>query len=196
MTFAALTDTFHQIMLFSCLVEFPPKPLDFSFSLSGLISGFAVTLCAILKTNIWNFYFRIQSFSEATVCILLVFFFSQHLCDLPLQAAQKRPLGVWNEKVFLRTHPSVMTSRGGGGTHGPSQIHSCLSAAVFAWHNAPERSLVCEITFIQPSHAWLDYFGCRRKAARRNRSGLEGSPGLNTVKESERKARYYTVQIK
>lgn len=62
-------------------------------------------------------------------------------------------------------HSSKCDERLGWGTHGSSQIHSGLSAGVFAWHDAPKRSAVHEITFIQPSHAWLDYFGCEKKEA-------------------------------
>jgi len=30
------------------------------------------------------------------------------------------------------------------------------------WHDAPERSPVREMTFLQAFPAWQDYFGCRR----------------------------------
>lgn len=43
---------------------------------------------------------------------------------------------------------------------------------MFAWHDAPKRSPVREITFIQPSHAWLVYFGCKNKAG--TKQGLVG----------------------
>lgn len=62
-----------------------------------------------------------HSYSKSTAC--LYSFFSQHLCDLLLQAAQRQPLVAWNEKLFLRTHPSVKTGWGGGhmGHHGSIQ---------------------------------------------------------------------------
>lgn len=145
------------------MYEFFCDHLDFSFSVSGLISGLAVphtVQCG--KTG--NIFLKITAtWSHSLHCIAFFFFPPQHLCDLLLQAAQRRPLGAWNEKVFLRTHPSV-TSGSGWGTHGSSQIHSGLSVRVFAWHDAPKRSPAHEITFIQPSHAWLDCFGFRTVA--------------------------------
>lgn len=69
------------------------------------------------------------------------------------------------EKVFLHTHPSVTAAGVGWGGRRPSQIHSALSSRVFCWHDAPERSPIREITFMQPSHAWTDDFGCCEKAA-------------------------------
>jgi len=61
----------------------------------------------------------------------------------------------------------------GGRTHGSSLIYSGLSVGVFPWHDAPERSPVYEITFIQPSHAWLEYFGCETKAATEQPGGVK-----------------------
>lgn len=59
---------------------------------------------------------------------------------------------------------------GAGDAHGSTQTHSGLWNAVFAWHDAPQRSPACEITFIQPSHAWMNCFGCKKRA----KQGLVG----------------------
>ena len=45
---------------------------------------------------------------------------------------------------------------GVGEAHRSSQIHSRLSVGAVSRHDAPERSPSCEITFSQPSHAWLE----------------------------------------
>lgn len=118
--------------------------LGFSFSSSGLDSGFAVThSCAP-----WKCIPKIPTSLRPQLAFIL-FFSSQYLCYFPLQTAQRRPLRAWNETVFLCTRPSVTTGWGGGvghtGHHRSIQgFHSeCLPGMM-----PLKRSPWCEIMFL------------------------------------------------
>lgn len=134
----------------------PPGFLIFSLRIDFRLC--TDTHCAGWKTDIWKYILKIT----ATVRPQLAF---THFLPASLwPPASGCPEAAIRSLEWegLSAQSSKCDDRLRWGTHGSSQIHSGLSARVFAWHDAPKRSPVHEITFIQPSHAWLDYFGFKK----------------------------------
>lgn len=148
----------YRITFFSHHFRSLLQPLGFLiFTLRIDFRLYSDTHSAVWKTDIWKYIPEIT----ATVRPQLAFTRSPSISVTLLLQAAIRSL----EWESLSAHSSKCDDWFGWGTHGSWQIHSGLSARVFAWHDAPKRSAACEITFIQPSHAWLGYFGWKKKAA-------------------------------
>lgn len=119
------------------------------------------TLCDVEDWR-WKIYSQSHSYSKATICFCP--FFPPSLWP-PASGSPEAAIKSLEWEGLSAHSPKCDSQLGRGGIHRPSKIYSGLSSRVFSWHDAPKRSPVCEITFIQPSHAWMDYFGCSKKAA-------------------------------
>lgn len=98
----------YRITFFSHHFRSLLQPLGFLiFTLRIDFRLYSDTHSAVWKTDIWKYIPEIT----ATVRPQLAFTRSP---SISVTSCFRLPLGAWNEKVFLRTHPSVTTGLGGG----------------------------------------------------------------------------------